>query len=87
MDGESRATVTPTVGDKPKRQPNFSPTDIEVLVNSVEEEKAVIFGSFVGSAHKYMSGKNKYGQFSAVTKQLPLCEISYIQEAIHQVWA
>ena len=36
---------------------------------------------------KYMSGKNKYGQFLAVTKQLPLYEISYIQEAIHQVWA
>ena len=50
MDGESRATVTPTVGDKPKRQPNFSPSDIEVLVNAVEEEKGVIFGSFVASA-------------------------------------
>ena len=50
MDGESRATVTPTVGDKPKRQPNFSPSDIEVLVNAVEEEKGVICGSFVGSA-------------------------------------
>ena len=36
---------------------------------------------------KYMSGKNKYGQFLAVTKQPPLYEISDIQEATHQVWA
>ena len=34
---------------------------------------------------KYMSGENKYGQFLAATKQLPLYEISYIQDATHQV--
>ena len=36
---------------------------------------------------KYVSGKNKYDLSLDVTKQLPLYEISYIQEATHQVWA